>query len=76
MSSTSETIKPAPIPPPIAMAANLSVHVIVFNLFALWPAYSKSCQGTASPALCRPRAADLCSIARMLCPACTGSYLL
>jgi hypothetical protein len=34
MSSTSETIKPAPIPPPIAMAANLSVPVIVFNLFA------------------------------------------
>ena len=34
ISSTSETINPVPIPPPTAMATNLSVPVILFNLLA------------------------------------------
>ena len=34
MSSTSDTIKPVPIPPPTAIATNLSVPVILFNLLA------------------------------------------
>ena len=34
ISSTSETIKPVPTPPPTAMAINLSVPVILFNSLA------------------------------------------
>ena len=38
MSSTSDTIKPPPTPPPTAMAINLSVPVILFKSFAFFTA--------------------------------------